>query len=201
MELSAACVNHPDVVEGLRRCGRCGQLFCGDCLVVILNRDFCATCKTERMLDLISGVNPGELDLANIGRRFIALIIDGFVIAVPMLALFGLAAFFGTRAKNDPTEFLAFVMPLALLPAVLYIVYEGVMLGARGQTFGKMAMNIRVVRVDGSPISKGQAWGRSVMRAILASCLSLFNYVPALLTKDKTCLHDLVASTRVVNGD
>jgi len=200
MELSAACVNHPDVVEGLRRCSRCGALFCSDCVVTIQGHDFCAPCKSERMLDLVSGVNPGELDLANIGRRFFALMIDGFVIAIPMIVMFGLAAFLGTRAKNDPAEFIAFFMPLAFLPAVLYIVYEGIMLGMRGQTLGKMAMNIRVVRIDGSPISKGQAWGRSVMRAILASCLSLFNYVPALLTKDKTCLHDLVASTRVVNG-
>jgi uncharacterized RDD family membrane protein YckC len=62
-----------------------------------------------------------------------------------------------------------------------------------------MSMKIKVVRVDGTAISTGQAWGRAFMRQILASCLSIFNYLPAFFTKDRTCLHDLVASTRVVN--
>jgi len=31
--------------------------------------------------------------------------------------------------------------------------------------------------------------------------LALLNYIPALATKEKTCIHDLVAGTRVVNVD
>jgi hypothetical protein len=37
------------------------------------------------------------------------------------------------------------------------------------------------------------------MRQVLASCLSIFDYIPAFFTKERTCLHDLVANTRVVN--
>jgi len=200
MEQVLSCANHPDVVEGLRYCSRCGGVFCPDCLVTIHGNAYCARCKSEQMLDLASGVNPMAPELAHIGRRLIALIIDGFLISIPFMLLFFVFIALTTSAKNDGAEFIGMFMPLMLLPAVLYVVYEGLMLSARGQTLGKMAMHIRVVRVDGSPLSKGQAWGRAIMRAILASCLSLFNYLPALLTKEKTCLHDLVANTRVVNA-
>jgi uncharacterized RDD family membrane protein YckC len=105
-----------------------------------------------------------------------------------------------STAANNKSDFNPlWFQPLALLVVVLYVVYEALMLGARGQTLGKMAMKIKVVRTDGTPISRGQAWGRAFMRQILASCLSIFNYLPAFFTKDRTCLHDLVASTRVVN--
>src|ERR1043166_3448578 len=153
MEMVLSCRNHPDVVEGLRYCSRCGQAFCPDCLVAIRGNTYCATCKAEQVRDLTSGVDRSTLELAGIGRRF----------------------------------------------GALYIAYEALMLGARGQTLGKMAMKIKVVRPDGTAISKGQAWGRSFMRQILASCLSIFNYLPAFFTKERTCLHDLVANTRVVN--
>src|SRR6185436_18536838 len=197
MEMIAACRNHPDVVEGLRYCSRCGQTFCPDCLVTIRGNTYCATCKNEQLLDLTSGVDQNTLELAGIGRRFGALFIDGLILSVPLIAIvigFVVAAVSGNKDFNP-----VWIQPAALAIVALYVVYEGLMLGARGQTLGKMAMKIKVVRADGTPISTGQAWGRAFMRQILASCLSIFNYLPAFFTKDRTCLHDLVANTRVVN--
>src|SRR5256885_712196 len=73
MEMVLACRNHPDVVDGLRYCSRCGQAFCPDCLVNIRGNSYCATCKGEQLLDLSSGVDHNVLELAGIGRRFGAL--------------------------------------------------------------------------------------------------------------------------------
>lgn len=198
MESLLTCRNHPDVVEGLRYCSRCGQAFCHDCLVDIQGNSFCAACKSEQMLDIASGVNPNALELADIGRRFVAIFIDGCVIVLPFMILM-VAMIFMTASGNSNAPPPGLLTPIVFLPAIGYVVYEGLMLAARGQTLGKMAMKIRVVRPDGQPISTGQAWGRAFMRQILASCLSLFNYLPAFFTKEKTCLHDLVANTRVVN--
>jgi uncharacterized RDD family membrane protein YckC len=196
MEMVLACRNHPDAVEGLRYCSRCGQAFCPDCLVNIRGNTYCAACKNEQMLDFSSGVNQNALELAGIGRRFGALFLDGLLLSIPIVAIFIVMAVAISQNSNvNPIWF----QPAMLLVIVLYVVYEALMLGARGQTLGKMAMKIKVVRPDGTPLSKGQAWGRAFMRQILASCLSIFNYLPAFFTKDKTCLHDLVANTRVVN--
>ena|SRR2546423_3732434 len=196
MEMVLACRNHPDVVEGLRYCSRCGQVFCPDCLVSIRGNTYCATCKAEELLDLTSGVDQFTLDLAGIGRRFAALFIDSLLLSIPIVAI-GIGMVFAVAGNKDFNPL--WVQPAALLAIVLFVAYEALMLAARGQTLGKMAMKIKVVRADGMPLSAGQAWGRAFMRQILASCLSIFNYIPAFFTKERTCLHDLVANTRVVN--
>lgn len=199
MEMALHCRNHWDVAEGLRPCGRCGQTFCRDCLVDIHGRPYCANCKNEQLLDVRSGVSTGSLSLASIGRRFVALFIDGLVFTVPFMLIFGGAVAASMAGGKLRPEALIALQPLSYLSIVLVLVYEGLMLSARGQTLGKMAMKIKVVRPDGSDISKGQAWGRAAMRQVLVSCLCLFNYLPAFFTAEKTALHDLVASTRVVN--
>jgi uncharacterized RDD family membrane protein YckC len=197
MEMVLSCRNHPDAIEGLRYCARCGQTFCPDCLVTIRGSSFCASCKAEQMRDLVSGVDQNALELASIGRRFGALFIDGLLLSVPMLIIVFSLVFASVAGKSDFNP--VWIQPAALLAVGLYVVYEALMLASRGQTLGKMAMKVKVVRTDGTPISTGQAWGRAFMRQILASCLSIFNYLPAFFTKERTCLHDLVANTRVVN--
>jgi uncharacterized RDD family membrane protein YckC len=62
-----------------------------------------------------------------------------------------------------------------------------------------MALKVRVVRPDGSPITSGQAWGRAAMKMIFG-CIWFADYLPAFFTQEKTTLHDLVASTRVVDS-
>ncbi|HEV2721770.1 MAG TPA: RDD family protein [Thermoanaerobaculia bacterium] len=196
MEMALTCRNHPDAVEGLRYCSRCGQAFCPDCLVALRGNVFCATCKVEQLRDLTSGVDQSALELAGIGRRFGALLIDWLILNVPiMVAVFATMAVAVSNKNFDPI----WLQPGILVVVAIYVTYEGLMLAARGQTLGKMAMRIKVVRADGTPITTGQAWGRAFMRRILAWCLSIFNYLPAFFTKDRTCLHDLVANTRVVN--
>ena len=197
MEMVLACRNHPDAVEGLSYCSRCGQTFCPDCLVTIRGNTFCASCKAEQMRDLASGVDQSALELAGIGRRFGALFIDSLVLSIPIIIVMVSVIAVTVSGKSNFNPI--WVQPAALVAVGLYVVYEGLMLASRGQTLGKMSMKIKVVRVDGTAISTGQAWGRAFMRQILASCLSIFNYLPAFFTKDRTCLHDLVASTRVVN--
>jgi uncharacterized RDD family membrane protein YckC len=186
------CRNHIDVSQGVRRCCRCGGTFCGDCLVDISGQPYCATCKTEQLLDVRSGVDMGVLDYASIGRRFAAQFIDGLVIYMPvMLVIFVMAAVSGSRNPAATN--------LWILPAyAVYIIYEASMLKAKGQTLGKMAMKVKVVRVDGTDVSGGQAWGRALARVLLG-LLYIIDYIPAFFTADKKTLHDMAAGTRVVN--
>lgn len=199
MEMTLACRNHPGVVEGLRYCSRCGQSFCPDCLVNIRGNSYCATCKAEQVLDLASGVDQSSLELAGVGRRFAALLLDGLILGVPFGIIFVVFIAFTVKNKDANAAGPEVMVVFWIVALFAYPIYEALMLAARGQTLGKIAMNVKVVRPDGTPITTGQAWGRAFMRQVLASCLSLFNYLPAFFTKEKTCLHDLVANTRVVN--
>lgn len=190
------CRNHIDVAEGVRRCARCGSPFCPDCLVEISGRPFCATCKSEQLLDVRSGVDRSQMQYSTILRRFGAIFLDSLLIVVPMYAIMGVFIFVPATRGQEPNPLFNLIgIPFALLS----LAYEGLMLQYKnGQTLGKMALKVRVVRPDGSPISPGQAWGRVVMRTILG-CLWIVDYIPAFFTPEKTTLHDMVAGTRVVD--
>ncbi len=191
------CRNHVDVAEGVRRCSRCGGTYCADCLVTIQDRPFCAVCKTEQLMDVRSGVDRTRLTYGGFWQRFGAQIIDGILQAIPSYAflfavMFAAGAFSG-KSEPSPIIFLAYI-PFYVLP----ILYEGLMLSMKnGQTLGKMALHLRVVRPDGSPITSGQAWGRAVMRLVLG-CLIIGDYIPFFFTDEKTTLHDIIVGTRVV---
>lgn len=65
-----------------------------------------------------------------------------------------------------------------------------------GQTLGKMALQIRVVSMDGGPLSFGQAVGRYF--AVRLSVLILgIGFIMAGVRADKRALHDLLVGTRV----
>jgi uncharacterized RDD family membrane protein YckC len=203
------CPNHPAVEAGLERCTRCRGVFCTDCFVVLRDAPYCAACKVELVRDLRSGVEPDVLPLGSIGGRFGALWLDGFLTGMASYALiiplmFLLVAAAGSTAASDleaqgEPGAIPLLINLVMYPILLGIpfVYEGWMLQAKSQTLGKMALGLRVVTPDGGAITTGQAWGRTAAKIVLASCAGL-TYIPALMTRERTTLHDLLAGTRVV---
>ena len=196
------CKNHPFIEDNLTRCSRCAEAFCPDCIVEIGGQPYCLTCKTESMRDLRSGVPVHELDMASIGRRFVALMIDGLVLAIPFILLVIVVAvpmgLMGTE-ENMPLALFAQLV-LSMMLGTVYILYEGLMLASGGQTVGKKAMSLKVVTAEGNDIARSQAWTRAVSRQLLGlvPCLGLVDYLVAF-GQEKTCVHDIMAKTRVVN--
>jgi uncharacterized RDD family membrane protein YckC len=198
------CAFHPAVETGLERCERCGGTFCPDCYVVLRDAPFCAGCKVDYVRDLRSGIVPHALDLASIGRRFGGLWIDGvlttlavYAVLIPLMFAAG-AASAGARPRGQADPIMT-VVALLMYPLIFGVplVYEGLMLQRRGQTLGKIALGVKVVTPEGSAISTAQAWGRAALKVVLGSCLGV-DYLPALVTRERTCLHDMIAKTRVV---
>jgi uncharacterized RDD family membrane protein YckC len=194
------CRNHVDVSEGVRRCSRCGATFCSNCLVNIGDRPYCAGCKTEHLLDARSGVDYSTTRFSGFWQRLGAYLIDYLVQLVGIYAILipaGIIVAMNGNTNSD--EFNLWI--LAAYPFIFAVVicYEALMLQKKnGQTLGKMALRIRVVRPDGSPITKGQAWGRAVMRLVLG-CLIIVDYLAFFFTQEKTTLHDMIVGTRVVD--
>jgi uncharacterized RDD family membrane protein YckC len=197
----SACQNHPFVSEGVRPCSRCGNPYCPNCLVEIDGHPYCATCKTQQLLDVRSGVDATRLDYATVGRRFLALLVDGLVTGIPgwIIIMVFLQDTFRTMATSGTPQFFN---PTMYALGLLGVVYHALMLASKGQTLGKMAVKIKVVRVDGGDISAGQAWGRELLRFVLSAipCIGVVaDYLAAFLNKEKTTIHDMAAKTRVVN--
>lgn len=186
------CLNHPDVLEAVRPCTRCGRPFCGDCVLTIGGRPFCGDCKNEQLLDLRSGISDA-LPIAPPVRRLGAQIVDMLPWTVTGMVMLIHAT---SRGATPPRRF----DPLMLAIWGSYVVYEALMLQFRSQTVGKMLVRTKVVRVDGSPITAAQAWGRSVLRFVLGF-LYVVDWMPIFFTTERLCVHDMLARTRVIQTD
>lgn len=198
--MAVSCVNHPTVTTGIVRCRRCQRTFCRNCVVALRGQYVCADCKREQLRDIQSGTEAGVLELASIGRRFAAIWLDNVIamlVVLPVSLALGVGiAATSTGTTGEPGTGLSALIMVGV--AGLFLVYEGLMLSSRGQTLGKMAAGVKVVTPEGRDISVGQAWGRALVRQVFFSYLAVVNYLPGLVTKQKTAIHDLVCKTRVV---
>jgi uncharacterized RDD family membrane protein YckC len=126
--------------------------------------------------------------------RFVAAMIDGVLLLVVQGILLsagwmlsGNGANAGS-AVNRAANFFA-----TLLGAAYGIVFHWLW----GQTMGKMALSIKVVSMDGGPLSFGQATGR-YFATFLSAIILCIGFIMAGIRSDKRALHDLLAGTRVV---
>lgn len=214
---------------GYVKCDVTGKIVPEDETVVISGKRVCAEGKQILLERLRSGeMMPGELEKPSVGRRFGCIFVDNLLMRVIDGAIgFAGLAVVGTM---QPTTSSAVATQLGFQTVVALIIlsYFGFMHAARGQTLGKMAGKLKVVRRDGSPIDAGIAWRRAFFYAgpqlvgpmIAAVCAlvsveiagiasivtglailgyGLANVICALNDKEEQrALHDRLAGTRVI---
>ena len=126
----------------------------------------------------------GEVrELASPGRRLVARIIDVVIIVavVVFLTIVGIAGLvLGSETEAGVLEAAALFVGfggLALFTIVV-LLYEPTLIALRGQTLGKMAMRIMVVRAENGEVP---GWGKAIGRWILPGLLGLIPVVGGLL--------------------
>jgi uncharacterized RDD family membrane protein YckC len=123
----------------------------------------------------------------------VAFAIDLLVFAL-VQSSFGLLAGMLAGSGGDGTTPVHASAPLFTL--LFTAAYTIVLHAVAGQTIGKSVVGIRVVGVDGAPLTVGAALLRYL--AYYLSLLPLgLGYLMAALRRDKRGLHDLIAATRV----
>ena len=146
---------------------------------------FCASCGSP----LTSAI---AVDLADRGSRLGAAIIDGiiFLVAVVLLAVLGPA--------------------LAVIGSVLgglgflaIIIYQMVLLTKDGQTLGKKALKIRIVKMDNG--ENGGFVPNVLLRLFVNGLLGFIPFYGLLdilfiFRGDCRCIHDMIAGTLVVKA-
>jgi uncharacterized RDD family membrane protein YckC len=118
------------------------------------------------------------LEYVGVGRRFVALIIDG-IIFVWVSVIIGVV-FPSSGVMTTQGDFASKVAHMGLgtaLQIIIPFVYFIVMEAMLGATVGKMALGIRVVKLDGSPIS----WWDSIVRNLWRILDLLPGIIPYLL--------------------
>lgn len=162
---------------------------------------------------MITGTN-GAPDTRVLGRRVTAAIVDQSLLGVvlaPAIAPGALASFLpgsrfgeivdllaGSGASQSLYDFLADNGLLATV--VVGFPYFAIMEAHYGQTLGKMALGIRVVREDGGTVGAKAAALRTLVRPVDGFGVYLLGFVVALLSKKNRRLGDMAAKTLVVRA-
>ncbi|HUT03496.1 MAG TPA: RDD family protein [bacterium] len=161
---------------------------------------------------------------AGFWRRFVALIIDSFVLLIPMvIVMFALgipacstdfvASFSPDKIQSlDPKEIQEIIMQqvTAVMPSIILMdllnllvwwLYYAIMESSSLQaTLGKLAVGSIVTDLDGDRISFLKATGRHFGKLISALIL-LLGYLMAGFTERKQALHDLMAGCLVIQKE
>jgi uncharacterized RDD family membrane protein YckC len=142
---------------------------------------------------------PEALPKAGFWVRVVAAVTDLLLISVidsVASLLFGMAL----RLVADPgtaDETLQTTVT-TLFGSIILIAYYVFFTGYGGQTPGKMAIRVKVVRTDGSDVGFGRAFLREVIGKLLSWILFGIGYLMVAFDPRKQGLHDKIADTYVV---
>jgi len=196
------------------------QISCPACGLVQAKSDRCQGCGViyaklkERQPNPREEIMNGELEAlrraaqekltpelqpkAGFWIRAVAYMLDSFLLGIVQVVLgllIGLViGMLGMAAEGDP----AVNTILWLFGATLSIGYAVFFTGYCGQTPGKMALRIKVIRTDGSQISYGRAALREIPGKFISSILLGIGYIMVAFDRQKQGLHDKIADTYVI---
>ena len=145
--------------------------------------------------------------LASVGKRWLAIIIDGLIVAVMTLLLVGVSGAFAiiesalladdtTMISAAVSQFQNEVLRMNLLVSALYNVAFMVLF--KGQTMGKIMLKLRVIKKNGQRIGILDAIVRNVFGYTISG-MFLLGYVWAMLDRENQTWHDKLAGTLVID--
>jgi uncharacterized RDD family membrane protein YckC/DNA-directed RNA polymerase subunit RPC12/RpoP len=193
-------------------CVECGKPFPTGEMLQYENSWVCPNCKPIFFQRIKEGVaTKGQLKLATIGRRFVAVLCDGLLIGfIGLILLFPMyseifrTAFESGRHPGEAPKVPVFSTGFTIYQYVvsygLPAAYEIFFIGAYGATLGKMMMKIKVVSPEGGPISYGRATGRHFAK-LLSGIILYIGYLMAFWDDEKRALHDRICNTRVISSE
>jgi len=161
------------------------------------------------------GSGPGAAaprEYAEWWRRALAAFVDGAILVVLAALLYAVLGAVGFTLDGGD-GFIGLVVSGLLATTLLVIaalLYQPLMLArTNGQTVGKMATSIRVIRADGRPMEFGWAVLRevvfkSIVLGVAASFTGglayLIDWLWPFIDKENRALHDFPVDTRVVRA-
>ena len=104
-----------------------------------------------------------QYEIAGIGSRFLAQVVDGLVITAALIVVSILAAALGGVFSSPELGLLVELILVFVLLAGYFLVSEAVW---NGQTLGKRSARLRVVGDHGEPLTIGQAIIRNLIRIV-----------------------------------
>ncbi|HXJ81646.1 MAG TPA: RDD family protein [Candidatus Methylomirabilis sp.] len=141
-----------------------------------------------------------DLQPAGLWRRLAARLVDCVVglLAWSLCAMWLVIGAWGfRRAPLELREVVLLALAVVALGAALHVVYHVAFIGGCGQTPGKMALGIAVVRRDGERAGHARAVVRCLAGMLSVLTLGLSS-IGVFFTRDRRGFADWLAGTRVV---
>jgi uncharacterized RDD family membrane protein YckC len=213
------------IPPGMGQCEITGNIVPEDELVVLNGQRVCAQGKAILLDRLKAGeAMPGEAERPTVLRRFGCIFLDGMILGVPGV-IFNVIFSMGAAAAGSARFLIIGLAQVAIVG--ISILYFTLMHGTRGQTVGKIAGKLKVVRIDDKPMDMRTALiralayqGAGVISAILlmvtdavptamvwlpivgSSLVGIYGLVNVLFAlvdrSQQRALHDRIAGTRVI---
>jgi uncharacterized RDD family membrane protein YckC len=152
---------------------------------------------------------------AGFWKRFLAVIIDGFIIGcirwiliTPILVSLGIGMV--SEIKSMDTDDPATTLPIigaimallgisAIISGAVWILYYSFMESSKFQaSIGKLVLGIIVTDTNGNKLDFSKAFVRNICK-IISSIILCIGYIMAGFTEKKQALHDIIANTLVVD--
>jgi uncharacterized RDD family membrane protein YckC len=144
-----------------------------------------------------------------VGRRAVAILIDSLLLILPVAPV--IAHAFSTvsdavaRMQQNPQQppvidqsSIGWANSAIALVAIAWLAYMTVMETAYGASLGKLALGIRVIRLDGRPMDGFGSFVRNILRAVDGAFFYLVGAIIVWNSPLKQRLGDKVAGTVVV---
>ncbi len=128
-----------------------------------------------------------------------AALLDSLAVAILQFTLTLLLNFLVRNVGNGTSEFqVALGTIISLFTIAVSVGYYVFFTGYCGQTPGKMAVRIKVIRTDGSDLGYGRAFFREVVGKFVSGILLMIGYLMVAFDNQKQGLHDRIADTYVI---
>ena len=137
-----------------------------------------------------------HVEVIGFGRRFLAMMIDGFFVLFVSFILAMLVGMIDVFFGGGALPWNMVIIVIMLLFSVFY--YTGKWVQTSGQTLGKLLMNIKIVNADGSPLTFGQVFLR-YMSYIVSGAVASLGFIWVSFDKKRRGWHDIIAKTYVIH--
>ncbi len=135
---------------------------------------------------------------AGFWMRVVATLIDTFIVFVLQFILGAVLTFAGVATLSDNTAIGGIAIVVELFGFAVSFGYYVFFTGYCGQTPGKMALRIKVICRDGSPIGFGRAAFREIPAKFISGIIFGIGYLMVAFDEQKQGLHDRMANTYVI---
>lgn len=137
------------------------------------------------------------MNYANVGKRFVASLIDGIILYI-FQAIIGFVISLAIGGAGNEETVVAITSISVVIAIVIGWLYYAIQESSPKQaTIGKQAMGLVVTDMNGEKISFPKASIRFFGK-YLSGLILLIGYIMAFFTEKKQALHDMLAGTLVL---